>query len=215
MAKFTVFFKDKPIHSAIFESGIVHIGRDETNDVAVDSLAIAPAHAAVIITQANSIIKQLNAEFPLIINGEQLKECVLKNGDTITIGKHRIVYSSTETVVEPVVPITQQPSDENTFHDNLLNARNDAVEGNLQVIGGKHIGRLIPLKKNMTRLGRNGAGIIIITRRKEGFYVSTLEPDDSIKINNEALGNQTILLKDNDVIFIDSLPMQFFTEQNT
>lgn len=78
MAKFTVFFKDKPIHSAIFESGVVHIGRDETNDVAVDSLAIAPAHAAVIIRDTNSIIKQLNTEFPLIINGEQLKECALK-----------------------------------------------------------------------------------------------------------------------------------------
>lgn len=64
----------------------------------------------------------------------------------------------------------------------------------------------------MTRLGRNGTGIIIITRRKEGFYVSTLEPDDSIKINDSPLGSQTILLKDNDVILIDSLPMQFFLE---
>ncbi|NOQ16295.1 MAG: FHA domain-containing protein [Methyloprofundus sp.] len=212
MAKFTVFFKDKPIHSSIFESGVVHIGRDETNDVAVDSLAIAPAHAAVIIRDTNSIIKQLNTEFPLIINGEQLKECALKNGDSIIIGKHRIVYSSTETIVEPPTPIFGQNSNEKDFHEDLLDNTNDALEANLQVIGGKHIGRLIPLKKNMTRLGRNGTGIIIITRRKEGFYVSTLEPDDSIKINDIPLGNQTVLLKDNDVILIDSLPMQFFLE---
>ena len=33
MAKFTVYFKDKVIQSHIFESGVVRIGQDETNDL--------------------------------------------------------------------------------------------------------------------------------------------------------------------------------------
>jgi len=209
MAKFTVFFKDKPIRSSIFETGIVHIGRDETNDVAVDSLAIAPAHAAVILQNNSSIIKQLNNDFPLIINGEKYKEYPLKNGDTITIGKHRIVFNSTEKIpIHKLIP----PNTEPESLSNALSKNNVLPEANLQVMSGKHIGRLIPLKKTMTRLGRDSSGMIIITKRKEGYYLSMLEHNDNIKINNQALADQTLLLKNNDVILIDNIPMQFFMD---
>ncbi len=211
MAKFTVFFKDKPIHSSIHESGVVHIGRDESNDLAVDSLAIAPAHAAVILRNAIPIIKQLNADFPLIINGVQHKEATLQDGDTITIGKHRIVYSSTEKVASALLA-THAEEPENEKLNQEFNNRSHLPEANLQVMGGKHIGRLVPLKKTMTRLGREGAGIIVITRRKEGYFVSMLEVNDQIKINGAGLGDQTLLLKNNDMLIIDKIPMQFFMD---
>ena len=206
MAKFTVFFKDKPIQSSIFESGVIHIGRDETNDLTIDSLAIAPAHAAVEVSGSESTIKQLNADFPLIINGEQLKKCTLKNGDAITIGKHRIMYSSTEAVAPS--PSLQEP--ESKILNQEFSNHDQLPEANFQVMDGKHIGRLVPLKKTMTRLGRNGAGLIIVTRRKEGYYVSMLEPNEHIKINDTPLADKTVLLKNNDVLLVDNVPMQFF-----
>jgi len=209
MAKFTVFFKDKPIHSSIHESGVVHIGRDETNDVSVDSLAIAPAHAAVILRDTGSVIKQLNADFPLIVNGEQQRECNLQHGDTITIGKHRIVYSDSETVVAPF-PARSASKPGNKVLDAEILAQDHPVEANFQVMGGKHIGRLVPLKKTMTRLGRDGSGIVIVTKRKEGYFVSMLEPNESIKLNNSPLADNTILLKNGDTLLIDSVPMQFY-----
>lgn len=208
MAKFTVFFKDRPIHSALFEPGVIHIGRDETNDLSVNSLAIAPAHAVVIIRESESIIKQLNSDFPLIVNGVQLKECQLKTGDIIVIGKHHIVYSSMA-ATSAYDSTSEEPESEKLNAE--LSSEDDLVEANLQVMGGKYIGRLIPLKKTMNRLGRNGSGMVIITKRKEGYFVSMLEVDDQIKINNAPLGNQSILLKNNDVLLVDKIPMQFFT----
>ncbi|MDF1584364.1 MAG: FHA domain-containing protein [Methyloprofundus sp.] len=211
MAKFTVFFKDKPIHSSIFESGNVHIGRDETNDLAVDSLAIAPAHAVVVLRNSPPLIKQLNSDFPLIINGIQHKETMLQDGDTITIGKHRIVYSSTEKFASTLSP--KHPEEpENEKLNQEFNNRVNLPEANLQVMGGKHIGRLIPLKKTMIRLGREGSGIIVITRRKEGYFVSMLEVNNEIKINGTELADQTLLLKNNDTLIIDKIPMQFFMD---
>ncbi len=79
MAKLTVFFKDKAIQSDLYENGIVRIGRDETNDLTIDSLAVAPAHAVLIILDGDCTIKQLNDEFPLIINGEKVKSGNLNN----------------------------------------------------------------------------------------------------------------------------------------
>ena len=206
MAKFTIFFKDKPIQSTMFESGVVHIGREETNDLIIDSLAIAPAHAAVIVNDSDSIIKQLSADFPLIINGKQLKEATLSNGDTITLGKHRILYNSSETFAP--APASLDPVNEAL--DKEISNVTLPPEANLQVMSGEHIGRLIPLKKSMTRLGRAGSGIIIITRRKDGYHASMLEVDEQIKINNTPLAEKTVLLENDDVLLIENVAMQFF-----
>ena len=185
----------------------MHIGRDETNDLVIESLAIAPAHAAVIVRESDCVIKQLNADFPLIVNGKQLKECTLKNGDTITVGKHRIIYNSTEAIISP----SSQEVGNKVLNQELSNNKR-IPEANLQVMGGKHIGRLIPIKKTMTRLGRSGSGIIIVTHRKGGYYVSILEADESIKVNNTPLADKTLLLKNNDVLLVDNIPMQFFMD---
>ncbi|NOQ65119.1 MAG: FHA domain-containing protein [Methyloprofundus sp.] len=205
MAKFTVFFKDKPIHSEIFESGIVHIGRDETNELSIDSLAIAPAHAAAVISDTKVIIKQLSTDFPLVINEQPQKACQLKNGDVISLGKHRIIYNDTEALA----PTATNDIENKTLNQELSNSTS-IPEANLQVMAGKYIGRLVPLKKTMTRLGHTGAGLIIVTRRKDGYYASMLEPNDDVKINDTPLGENTVLLTNNDILLIDNIPMQFY-----
>jgi len=96
MAKFTVYFKDKPIFSNIYDAGVVHIGRDDTNELVVDSLAVAPAHAVVVIKDGECIIKQLNEKFPLLVNNQPVKQWSLQNNDVINVGKHYIVYNTTE-----------------------------------------------------------------------------------------------------------------------
>lgn len=201
MAKFTVFFKDAPIQSELFESGVIHIGRDNTNDIVIDSLAVAPAHAAAIIKPDEVIIKQLNEEFPLYVNGQQTKECTLQNNDKINIGKHYIIFNVSEvSFAKSADNIAETETEQKT----------GPYEANLQVIGGQHIGRLIPLKKAMTRLGGSGKGVIVITKRKDGYFISALESHPSLKVNNQPIGDSTLKLENNDRIVIDNTPLQFF-----
>lgn len=61
----------------------------------------------------------------------------------------------------------------------------------------------------MTRIGHKGVGILIITHRKEGYFASILEPNNDIKINNSVLAGKSVLLQNNDIIFINHIPMQF------
>lgn len=209
MAKFTVYFKEKALSSEIFDTGVIHIGRDETNDVTVDSLAIAPAHAAIIIKDNCSVIKQLNDDYPLIINNIPAKESILQNNDRINIGKHFIVYSITESV-------TSHSESNNKDLDSLNEQIGDSIkapEANLQVMNGPHIGRILSLKKNMTRIGSSGSGIVIISRRKEGYFIATLEYTDNLTVNNVPLGEKSVKLKDNDILAIDKTSMQFFCEK--
>ncbi|PKM12301.1 MAG: forkhead-associated protein [Gammaproteobacteria bacterium HGW-Gammaproteobacteria-3] len=208
MAKFTIFFKDKVIHSALFESGVIHIGRDNSNDLILNSLGVAPAHAAVVIKETGAVIKQLNDQFPLIINGEKVKEYSLGNNDKITLGKHTITYNTTETVV--IADPTKAIDPDVHLLNQAIESKLNMPEANLQIIDGNHIGRILPMKKALTRLGRNGGGIVVIARRKDGYFISTLENNPSITVNNNPLGEKTLKLNHDDIIAIDNTSLQFF-----
>ncbi len=215
MAKFTLFFKDKPIFSGIYDAGVVHIGRDDTNELVVDSLAVAPAHAVVVIKDGACIVKQLNEKFPLVVNNQATKEWNLQNNDVINVGKHSIVYSTTESFLQPneAAVLRATPKDPDL---ELLNEKLEGLakqqEAKLQVMDGPHIGRILTLKKAMTRLGHDNAGVVVISRRKDGYYVSALQGGEGLQLNREPLLDRTVLLKNNDVIMIDKTPMQFFME---
>ncbi|MGZ4954087.1 MAG: FHA domain-containing protein [Methylobacter sp.] len=208
MAKLTVFFKDKAIHSGLFEQGIVHIGRDETNDLTIDSLAVAPAHAVIIIRDDDYTIKQLNDGFPLIINGKKIKACHLNNNDAISMGKHDIIFNTTEHLEAQAF---------NSLIDENVKSLNEEIESelqipgaNLQIMTGSNIGKILQLKKSMTRLGHDGNGVIAISKRKEGYFVSVLENSGTITVNDEPLNDKSLKLKTNDVLVVDNTSLQFF-----
>ncbi|MFI3185402.1 MAG: FHA domain-containing protein [Methylococcaceae bacterium] len=209
MAKLTVFFKDKAIQSDLYENGIVRIGRDETNDLTIDSLAVAPAHAVLIILDGDCTIKQLNDEFPLIINGEKIKAGNLNNNDTISLGKHEIIFNTTEYIASPNSNNSLIDEDIKLFNLEIDSALSSA-SANLQVMSGNNIGKILQLKKSMTRLGHIGNGVIAISKRKEGYFVSVLENNGKITVNNEPLNDQLLKLNTNDVLVIDNTSLQFF-----
>lgn len=215
MAKLTLYFKDKPIFSGIYDSGVIHIGRDDTNEIVVDSLAVAPAHAAVVIKNGNCMIKQLNEKFPLLINELAVKEWALQNNDVINVGKHYITFSVTESFLNNQAQSQDTTADKDPDVQALNHKLDQSArqqEANLQIMDGPHIGRILPLKKAMTRLGHEGAGVVVIARRKNGYFVSALQGHDGLAVNKQPLGENTVLLKHNDIIEVDKTPMQFFLE---
>lgn len=217
MAKFTVFFKDKAIHSAIFDSGVVHIGRDETNDVVVDSLAVAPAHAVAILKDGSCIVKQMNDKFPLLINNQATKEWTMQNNDVINVGKHYILYNPSESFIRQADTSSYAP----TKSDEDLEALNEKLEVNiriadahLQIMDGPHIGRILPLKKPLTRLGHEGGSVAVIARRRDGYYASALQSHDGLLLNKESIGERTVRLHSGDVLQIEKTPMLFFIDHS-
>lgn len=217
MAKLTVYFKDKVVHSGLFENGVIHIGRDETNDLIIDSLAVAPVHAALIIDNNGSLIKQLTDDFPIIINGEKTKECVLKNNDTVSIGKHDIVFTSAESKNTNHTPLNQ-PKDRGNKDVQSLNQE---ISGDLnlpdaifQVMAGNNIGKLIPLTNSIMRLGHSGSGVVVIEKKNNAYFVSLLKNKGKITLNHQPLSDNALKINHQDVLTIDNTPLQFFSELN-
>ncbi len=77
-----------------------------------------------------------------------------------------------------------------------------ALQASLQVLNGKHIGRMIPLKRALTRLG-NHESVAVIARRKDGYFLSCLSGGENIKLNGNPLGDRTVQLKPGDRLEID------------
>ncbi len=210
MAKFTVLFKDKPIKSEIFQTGVVHIGRDDMNNIVLDSSDVAPAHTAIVLRKRGSIIKQLNENFPLVVNNNKIKSCTLQDGDIISIGKYNIVFNTEDKQQSNTVSRASVHSSPET--DNMPVSAHQTAEAKLQIMEGEHIGRIIPLAKAMTRLGRSGAGgVVIISRRKNGYYISALDGENTLEVNGERVGEHTVPLKNNDIVLIDNTRLLFFT----
>ncbi len=207
MAKLTVFFNYKETYSKMFGSSIVRIGRDETNDIVIDSDDVAAAHAAIIIRDNDAQIKRLNGASPLIINGKKVNQAMLENSDMISLGKHVIVYNTT----------ADDPAHKNQATTNTTSVFSQDIEhellvptANLQIINGANIGKILHLKKAMTRLGHNGSGVIVIAKRKDGYFVSALENKGSITVNSVDLGEHYLKLNHGDILTLNSTAMQFF-----
>lgn len=205
MAKLTVYFRNSVIHSFPLEMDKpVHIGRAETNDLVIDSSAIASAHATVVMRKGICAIKQLNNDFPLTINREKIKMATLQHGDTISIGDHDIVYSSGELDAAANQTSANRKPLKNNYISHIAN---------YQIIKGVNIGKIFHLKSPMMVLGEPGQGLVAITKRKEGYFASILENVNPITINDMPLGNRTLLINHNDILVIgNNMSVQFYLQ---
>ncbi len=194
MAKLTIFFKNNVVRSYLFDGGRVHIGRDESNDVLIASPEFAPVYAVIVTRGDRCMIKQLNEEFPLMLNGKNTKEGRLQHGDKITAGYYDIVYS---------IDDAGQPNKSNK-------TSYIAHTANYQVISGTNIGKIFHLNTPMTMIGEQGSGIVVISKRKDGYFASTLESKGIITLNNQALDNKIIKLNHHDVLVVNNTTVQFY-----
>lgn len=209
MAKFTVYFKDKVLQTHVFEMGLIYLGRDETNDLVIDSLAVAPMHAVVIVKESSCFIKQINENYPLLINNKLNKQADLQDNDVITIGKHLIVYNKAKELIKP--QNFSKYHEVHEFVEKSFVVKKESV-ANLQILEGEPQGQVLTLKKSMTRIGQHGKPFFAIARRKEGYYITSLQENVGLIINDQALSDKILKLKHADIIHMGNMRIQFFLE---
>lgn len=212
MAKLTLTFKGKMLHAQTLVDGTFTIGRDDTNDLQIDSLAVAPKHASVSVAGREKVVRQLDPDYPLIINGNPISEHPLAHGDRIGVGKHEIYFSDNDKAPAVGMPLKHPASPEET-KDATPHAKQHgfvSVEASLQVLRGKNIGVVIPLRRAMTRLGTESSGSAVIVHRKEGYFLSALVADNNVKVNGQPIKEESAHLKHGDVLKVGDNTLQFF-----
>lgn len=200
MSKLTVTFKGIPLQSIELERDEISIGRNPSNAVYIDSLALADFHAMVKFTQEGYVIQQLQMDFPVYLNGRPVSRERLDDGDHILIGKHDIYFSQ-----RPPAPRTTplpEPGPTNVFR---------AFEGSFQVMNGKKIGMVIPLKQTLTQIGKGPTGLVVVNKGDAGYTISPKDGEVLLTVNGNSLQiGEEVLLQNNDIVRINSSLLLFF-----
>lgn len=200
MSKLTITFKDIPLQSIELGRNEVSIGRDPANIIHIDSLALADFHAIVKFTAEGYVIERLREDFPVSINGRQISLESLSDGDHILIGKHNL-YFTHEPAPQRITPVPE-PAPKNVFR---------SFEGSFQIMNGKKIGMVIPLKQAVTQIGKGPAGLVLVAKRDEGYTISAKDSEVLLTINGLPIPpEEEAPLKDTDIVRINSSLLQFF-----
>jgi len=93
----TLKYKDKTLDK--YQIGIgqsVTIGRNESNDIVIDNLAVSSNHARIESVSASFIIKDLGSTNGTFVNEKLVSAHGLKNQDVILIGKHTLIFDRSD-----------------------------------------------------------------------------------------------------------------------
>jgi hypothetical protein len=211
MPKLTLSFKGHVINVFHLEQEETCIGRDQTCDIAIDSLAVAPQQA--LIRRSSDLEYQLEAmdeEFPVLLNREKVEVSTLSHGDVVQVGKHTLSYADDVMELgadlgnasEAIEESDAQPEED--LSEDIID-----TGAMLQIMNGENFGRIIPLTRNMTRIGHSGGDCAMISKRDEGFFLSFLEGQNPPLVNRISIGNGSHRLNDGDTIEVSGIKMQF------
>lgn len=82
------------------------------------------------------------------------------------------------------------------------------ISPRLNILNGDNAGSELMLDKSMVKVGEAGQQVAVITKRKDGFYITHVSGDDFPLVNDAAIGAQASVLKNHDVIEVLGVKME-------
>ncbi len=216
MAKIIVSLDDNLIKIVPLNKDRMTLGRRPYNDIVVDNLAVSGEHAALQVIGHDYFIEDLNSTNGTYINEQKVKRQILKNGDTIEIGKYVIKYVQDDAM--------SQSSALNTAESNLSVNDEKSVEGKkplfeqtkfaeayaaIKILSGASTGKELPLVKIVTTIGKPGEAVIAITKRPKSYMVALVEGVTRPSLNGVSFGIDAVPLKNGDLFELAGTAMQF------
>jgi pSer/pThr/pTyr-binding forkhead associated (FHA) protein len=194
------------------------LGRRPYNDIVIDNLAVSGEHAVIEMSAGVVNLEDLNSTNGTYVNGRTIKKQLLKNDDSIEIGKYQIKF-----LADAVDDGFQKTMIFKAGTGNLSPPASTASSGvaqrplsaapvpsaSIKVLSGAAAGREVSLTKVVTTIGKPGVAVAAVTRRQHGFFVHHVEGEHNPLLNGTNVGKDPLALKDGDVIELAGTRMQF------
>lgn len=226
MPEIVVRYEDKVIERVVTEKKRISIGRTHDNDIVLENRGVSRKHALIEFNDKAAVImdnESLNGTF---VNNRKISEEVLRDSDTITIGKYSLVYHAESSLSE-----TGGASMDGTMVLNTKRQKemmeNDRVERQIlekhgaSVLLGEENAEFseMALDREVTTIGKakfvhvKAKGFMLsgiqakVTREPEGFALVNLGRKGKTKVNGEAVDR--CWLKNGDYITVGKTTMKF------
>ena len=196
------------------------LGRRPYNDIVIDNLAVSGEHAVMHMTEHEVEVEDLGSTNGTYVNGKAIKRQVLRNGDTIEVGKYKIRFLQEEEdggyektmIFKPGMvppPLAPRPAAATAPAAAPAAASAAPLAAVIRVLSGAAAGREVALTKVVTTIGKPGVAVASITRRHHGFVLAHVEGPDTPMHNGARIGQAPVPLHTGDMLELAGTEMQF------
>jgi len=231
MPKLILKFKDTKINDFLLDQGRnITIGRRESNDIVIENLAVSGMHAKIDAIEKGYLLTDLKSKNGTFVNGQLIATHWLGHGDTVSIGKHTLVFAYAEGEEKPDASADGMDKtmvmDTDKYREMLSKSSGNAAAtirkkefiGVLSFLSGGD--GEIEIKKKLIKIGKDASCDIIVkgftigktaatvSKRPKGYYLSYVGGMAKPKVN-DVMVKESVLLNEFDTIELGSLKMQF------
>lgn len=218
MAKLILKFSNEVIDHIDLRQGDMKIGRRPGTDIQIDNLAVSGEHANLFTIGEDTFVQDLGSTNGTFVNNKQITKHHLRNGDTISIGKHTLVYLSeeenssdvTEDFSKTVIISAGNVPTPTPSASSSAPAAPIGTKGVIIILNGVNSGKQIPLTKTITSLGKTGKKAGSIRQTDKGYVLLPSDgSNESPVLNGSPITADGSLLKNGDVIEVSGTRIQF------
>jgi hypothetical protein len=101
MPRLVLKYQSAPLKEIHLGTRPVTIGRAPDNDIPIDNLAVSNYHARVYVEAGSLVVEDLNSLNGSFLNDIRVERAMLKDGDTILIGKHQVIVDQSHDAAQP------------------------------------------------------------------------------------------------------------------
>lgn len=203
MPKIRISLKGTHLYTVELGLDKTGIGSDPSNKVHIDGSTVTDFHAEIYSSSDGFCVRPLKVGFPIVVNEEFVTtKHLLQNGDRVLIGKHHIDFQD-----EPAKKAGKSSSSP-PKEEPIPQFR--SFQGSFQVMNGKQLGVVIPLKTGVTQIGKEATGMVIVTRVNEGYLISAGSQNVKLTINGFVPENEKTMLSDGDIVRVNNSLLLFF-----
>jgi pSer/pThr/pTyr-binding forkhead associated (FHA) protein len=225
MPEIIVKYEDKIIEKFITEKKRVTIGRTPDNDVILDNRGVSRRHAQIEFGENQAVIidnESLNGTF---VNSRRISEEVLKDNDSITIGKYTMIYhvnaDKTSNPFEADGTMVLQTKKQRELIAKDERSRQLLAEAGSSILLGETGVDFdqFPINRNVITIGKSSlanvkakgfflSGIQAkIVVEDDGFWIVNLGKKGKTKINGEEIDRY--MLRNDDIIQVGKSVYRF------
>lgn len=176
------------------------IGRRSRNDLVLEDLTVSGEHALIQLHPEGCLIRDLESRNGTHVNGRPISECELAEGDTIDIGIYRLRLARARQLA-PAAAMPPQPKPA---------LPEPAPAGPvLEYLTGPYAGITQRVDRNIMRVGDGGMQAAVITRRRQGWFLTHLEGMAAPQVNGVPIGLSASPLADGDLIELAGAQVRF------
>jgi hypothetical protein len=210
MGKLVIKTPGKQTGEVNLKLGDMMIGRHTTCDIVLkDDKSVSGKHAVIKTVGRKSTIEDLNSTNGTFVGNQRIKQHELRNGESIIIGNHVLVYRD---VVALDAPAFGGPSAGSSITSNTSQERTRIIRSHAQlvVMEGKDKGRQVPLVKEETVIDNPGKNPARIYRGEDGYVLHAQLGPGEPRINDKPVPHGGQILENGDIVEIAGTKYQVF-----